>query len=304
VEQFEGIRRDRRLEGLSIRALARRHKVHRRTVREALASAIPAPRRVPERGRSSFGAYEATVRQWLEDDKKAPRKQRHTARRVWQRLVREEGARVPESTVRENVRRIRAEIADPPEAMVPQLHQPGQEAEVDFGELWAYVAGVLTKLWLFSLRLSASGRAIHKVFATQAQEAFLAGHVYAFERLGGVPAGRIRYDNLKPAVARVLLGRDRIESERFVAFRSHYLLTELHHLNTQVRGHVRDPPWLVDVLLDNRPHDLRGARAITRPGRRGGAPGRPAGGHRGPMGALSAPRPGRGGCGGGVGVVR
>jgi hypothetical protein len=222
VEQFERIRRDRRLEGLSIRALARRHKVHRRTVREALASAVPSPRRVPERQRLAFGPYEATVRQWLEDDKKAPKKQRHTARRIWRRLVTEEGASLPESTVRENVRRLRSEIADPPAAMVPQLHQPGQEAEVDFGELWACVAGVLTKLWLFSLRLSASGRAIHRVFATQAQEAFLAGHVYGFERLGGIPAGRIRYDNLKPAVARVLLGRDRIESERFVAFRSHY----------------------------------------------------------------------------------
>jgi hypothetical protein len=77
------------------------------------------------------------------------------------------------------------------------------------------------KLWLFVLRLSCSGRAFHVAFATQAQEAFLEGHVLAFEHLGGVP-GRIRYDNLKPAVARVLKGRDRAESERFVALRSHY----------------------------------------------------------------------------------
>ena len=191
-------------------------------MRDALASAIPPARRVPERDQTSFGPYEAVVRQWLTDDKQAPKKQRHTARRVWQRLVVEEGAALAESTVRENVRRIRAEIAEAPEAMVPQLHEPGREAEVDFGELYAYVTGLLTKLWLFSLRLSASGRAIHRVYATQAQEAFLAGHVHAFGRLGGTPTGRIRYDNLKPAVARVLLGRDRIESERFIAFRSHY----------------------------------------------------------------------------------
>ena len=74
------------------------------------------------------------------------------------------------------------------------------------------------------LRLSYSGRAFHVAFATQAQEAFLEGHVLAFEHLGAVP-GRIRYDNLKPAVVRVLRGRDRAEAERFIALRSHYGLT-------------------------------------------------------------------------------
>ena len=221
MELFEGIRRDHRLEGLSIRALAERHRVHRRTVRQALSSAIPPERKQVERPRSVFGPYEEIVRQWLVEDLAAPKKQRHTARRIFHRLVVEHGADIAESTVREGVRRLRAEIAPAPEAMVPQLHAPGEEAEVDFGELSAVIAGEVTKLWLFSMRLSCSGRACHRIFATQAQEAFLAGHVDAFERLEGVPA-RIRYDNLKPAVARVLLGRDRIESERFVAFRSHY----------------------------------------------------------------------------------
>jgi transposase len=221
VEQFERIRRDHRVEGLSIRALSRKHKVHRRVVRQALASAIPPVRRVPTRRSPAFDPYEPVVRQWLIEDKQAPRKQRHTARRIWQRLVAEYGAVIGESTVREHVRELRMELADAPEAMVPQVHLPAEEAEVDFGEVWADVAGVLVKLWLFSLRFSASGRALHRVYATQAQEAFLAGHVHAFEVAGGVPR-RIRYDNLKPAVARVLFGRDRIESERFVAFRSHY----------------------------------------------------------------------------------
>src|SRR5690349_3907835 len=105
--------------------------------------------------------------------------------------------------------------------MVPQSHEPGAEAEVDFGEFHAQVAGVLLKLWMFVMRLSCSGRAFHVAFATQAQEAFLEGHVLAFEYFGAVP-GRVRYDNLKPAVARVLRGRDRAESERFIALRSHY----------------------------------------------------------------------------------
>jgi hypothetical protein len=80
---------------------------------------------------------------------------------------------------------------------------------------------VLAKLWLFVLRLSCSGRAFHVAFATQAQEAFLEGHVLAFGHFGAVP-GRVRYDNLKPAVTRVLKGRDRAEAERFIALRSHY----------------------------------------------------------------------------------
>jgi Mu transposase, C-terminal domain len=107
------------------------------------------------------------------------------------------------------------------EVAVPQTHPPGAEAEVDFGEFYATIAGVWIKLWMFVMRLSHSGRAFHVAFATQAQEAFLQGHVLAFQHFGAVPA-RIRYDNLGPAVTRVLKGRDREESERFIALRSHY----------------------------------------------------------------------------------
>lgn len=103
---------------------------------------------------------------------------------------------------------------------VPQLHPPGAEAEVDFADLWIDLRGVRTKVQLFTLRLSCSGKAVHRAFATQAQEAFLEGHVQAFHELGGVPTDKIRYDNLKSAVSRVLFGRTRTESERWVAFRS------------------------------------------------------------------------------------
>jgi hypothetical protein len=84
VEAFEQIRRDRRLEGLSIRELAERHRVHRRTVRQALASALPPPRKTyPSRGRPAIDAYAEIVDGWLIEDQKMPRKQRHTARRVY-----------------------------------------------------------------------------------------------------------------------------------------------------------------------------------------------------------------------------
>jgi len=223
VELFEQIRRDRRVEGLSIRELAERHRVHRRTVRQALESAIPPPRRAyPPRRRPAIDPYAAIVDGWLLADREVPKKQRHTARRVWQRLVAEHGARLAEVTVSRYVAGRKRELSlDRAEVSVPQTHAPGAEAEVDFGEFYARIAGVWLKLWMFVMRLSHSGRAFHVAFATQAQEAFLQGHVLGFEHFGAVPA-RIRYDNLGPAVTRVLKGRDREESERFIALRSHY----------------------------------------------------------------------------------
>jgi transposase len=222
VELFEQIRKGHRVEGASIRELAGRHQVHRRTVRQALASAVPPRKAYPRRPRPAIDRYAGLIDGWLLADREVPRKQRHTARRVWQRLVAEHGAGMSEVTVSRYVARRRAELGlDRVEVMVPQAHLPGSEAEVDFAEFHAAIAGVLIKVWMFVMRLSCSGRAFHVAFATQAQEAFLEGHVLAFEHFGAAPA-RIRYDNLKPAVIRVLKGRDRAEAERFIALRSHY----------------------------------------------------------------------------------
>jgi transposase len=223
VELFEAIRRDYRREQLSIRALADKYRVHRRTVRQALASALPSPRRSYPRSLPAIGPWRAVIDEWLVADKGAPRKQRHTARRIWQRLGAEHGAVVSEVTVSRYVRRRRIELGlvEPVEVMVPQDHEPGAEGEADFGEFYAEIRGVLTKCHLFILRLSASGKGASTAFLSEGQEAFLEGHVRAFERLGGVPA-RIRYDNLTSAVVRVLRGRGRQETERFIALRSHY----------------------------------------------------------------------------------
>lgn len=223
MEQFERIRRDARDKDMSIRQLAKVHGVHRRTVRAAFVDAIPPPRKVPVRTARKLGAWEDTIRTWLEADKTAPRKQRHTARHIWQRLVDEHGAVIAESTVAHAVARIRRDLGDGPmDVAVPQTHAPGGEAEVDFGEFQSVISGVTVKLFMFVLRLSHSGRAIHVAYANQAQESFLDGHNIAFIRLGGIPVKMIRYDNLKPAVIRVMLGRERLENERFIAMRSHY----------------------------------------------------------------------------------
>lgn len=211
MELFETIRRDRRADpAVSVRELAVRHGVHRRTVRQALASALPPPRKeYPPRARPAIDPWREVIDGWLIGDQDVPRKQRHTARRVWQRLVAEHGARVAEVTVSRYVaaRRVEIGLVDR-EVFVPQVHAPGAEAEVDFGEFETGLAGSPVKVWMFVMRLSHSGRAFHVAYGTQAQEAFLQGHVEAFNHFGGVPA-LIRYDNLKPAVIRVLKGRDR-----------------------------------------------------------------------------------------------
>ena len=230
VEVFAEIRRDARLEGMSIRALARKHQVHRRTVRQALSSACPPPRKTPHRIAPKLGPFKFAIDAMLTSDLTAPRKQRHTARRIHARLIEEyEATGLSYSTVRDYVRVRRAQIdveaGRRVEVFVPQEHAPGAEAEVDFGEVWVIVAGVKTKCHMFCFRLSHSGKAIHRIYPTQGQEAFLEGHVEAFAEIAGVPTRHIRYDNLTSAVALVIYGqgaRARVENERWQLFRSHY----------------------------------------------------------------------------------
>jgi transposase len=228
VEQFAVIRRDHRIEELSVRVLAKRHGVHRRTVRQALESVVPPSRKAPLRVAPRLAPFKTAIDEMLRSDLDAPKKQRHTARRVLARLVDEYGATgLSYSTVRDYVRKRRPQIlaeAGKPlqEGFVPQNHPPAAEGEVDFHDLWVILSGVKTKTALFTMRLSYSGRAAHRAYLTQGQEAFLEGHVYGFDRLGGIPVVQVRYDNLNSAVKQVLFGRSRQENERWIAFRSHY----------------------------------------------------------------------------------
>ena len=226
MEQFEQIRRDRDREGLSIRALAVRHGVHRRAVRQALQSPVPPLKRVAvSRPAPKLGPYRAVIDAWLLADRQAPRKQRHTAKRIHQRLVDEHGADVAEVTVRQYVRGRKRQLGWPVgDVFVPQVHAPGVEAEVDWGEAIVDFAGVATKVHLFVMRASCSGAVFCQASLVETQQAFLELHVQAFEWFGGVFA-EIRFDNLTSAVKKVLKGRRRVESDRFVALRSHYLFS-------------------------------------------------------------------------------
>ncbi|KNH14825.1 transposase [Arthrobacter sp. ZBG10] len=229
MELFAKIRRDARVEGLSIRGLAKRYHIGRDTVRQALSDPVPPSRKTPARSSPRLDLFKPAIDAMLNEDTTAPRKQRHTARRILARLLEEHGAEeLSYSTVRDYVRVRRAQIdveaGRRVEVFVPQEHAPGAEAEVDFGEVWVVLDGVKTKCHMFVFRLSHSGKAIHRIYPTQAQEAFLEGHLEAFQVLGGIPTKHIRYDNLTSAVTAVVFGqgRERLENDRWLLFRSHY----------------------------------------------------------------------------------
>ncbi|WP_020578920.1 IS21 family transposase [Actinopolymorpha alba] len=228
VALFAAIRRDAKA-GLSNRALQRKNGVGYRTVAAALESAWPKrPKRPPKRG-SRLDRYRDVIDGWLREDLDAPRKQRHTAKRIFERLLDEHDAAgvVSYGMVRDYAtrrRQIRVGAGrEPAKTFIPQTHRPGREAEVDFGEVVVRLRGELVTCTLFSLRLSYSGKAVHRISASAGQEAFFEGHAHALRVLGGVPTGKIRYDNLKAAVASVIgFSRQRVEADRWTAFRSHY----------------------------------------------------------------------------------
>lgn len=238
MEQFEAIRRDFAREGLSIRALAGRHGVHRRAVRQALAGPVPPPKRAPvTRPAPKLGAYRALIDRWLADDLQAPRKQRHTARRVWQRLVQEHGAEVSERQVDRYVAQARRRIGEV-EAFVPLVADAGVEAEVDWGQAQVLMRAQPRLVHVFLMRACHSGAGFAMAFGCETQQAFLEGHVHAFDWFEGVFA-TLRYDNLGSAVAQMLKGRRRVECDRFVALRSHYLFESVFCLSGKRGAHEK-----------------------------------------------------------------
>lgn len=223
MELFEQIRREYEHGAGTIKGVARKLGVHRRMVREAIANAIPPVKKRPERERPRLGPAREFIDGVLETDRKAPRKQRHTAHRIWVRLRKERPEiEVAECTVRRYVRQRKREMGlKGGETFVPQSYRWGHEAQVDWYEAWADLGGERQKLFVFCMRSMASGGAFHKVYPHTTQQAFLEAHELAFQYFGGT-FELLRYDNLSSAVKKILRGQRREENERFIAFRSHW----------------------------------------------------------------------------------
>jgi transposase len=223
VELYEQIRREYEHGSGTIREVSRKLGVHRREVRKALSSAIPAARKVPEREHPKLAPAIPFINAILEADRKAPRKQRHTAHRIWMRMRRE----MPEvdvagSTIRRYVRSRKAAMGLlGHEIFVPQSYQFGGEAQVDWYEGWVQFDGVSRKIYVFCMRSMASGGAFHRAYPHATQQAFLEAHELAFAFFSGV-FKVLRYDNLKSAVKKILRGHQREETARFIGFRSHW----------------------------------------------------------------------------------
>ena len=221
VNHFEIIRRKVLLDGHSQRDVAKELGHSRKTVAKAIGHPSPPGYRMGQARKCPLmDPVRPLIEQWLESDKTAPPKQRHTAQRMFERLRDEHKFAGTDGTVRRFVAKLKAQ--QPREAFMPLAFEAGEEGQVDWGEGKVIENGVLRTVQLFCIRLSFSKASFVYPYERATMEAFLDGHVRAFAFFGGVPR-RLAYDNLKSAVTHVGKGRERQLNERFVQLRSFYL---------------------------------------------------------------------------------
>lgn len=211
--------RQQRRDGCSVTEIAKRNGVSRDTVykylkRDDFSPEKPVKRAAP----SKLDPYKAVIRQWMDEDSRCWRKQRHTARRIWQRLRDELGADVSESTVGRYVAKLRKRDRERSEQFLDLVWEPGQ-AQADFGEADFYVKGVRTRLSFFVMTFPYSNVGLAQVFPGENAECVCQALKQIFEYAGGVPT-RIVFDNAT-GVGRRVCGRVRT-TELFGRFAAHY----------------------------------------------------------------------------------
>jgi transposase len=222
MDEYELVRTGHRVYGQNISELARLTGHSRNTIKKAIRGE---PWGYKERKHQPFpalGDYMATIDSWLKNDRDKPKKQRHTAHRIYNRLVDEHGYKGCESTVRRYVKLAKITFGiESPQAFIPCNPESGNEAEVDWGTATAIIAGEEHRLKFFCMRSKYSGKHFVRFYRCERQQAFLDAHIHAFTFYGGIFPILI-YDNLTTAVQKVLRGRDRIEQEGFSKFRAYY----------------------------------------------------------------------------------
>jgi len=238
MEMWRDIRRRVIVDGESKRQICREYGMHFKTLQKILANTTPPGyRQTKQREKRKIGTHLTFIEEILTEDKKAPRKQRHTAKRIFDCLVIEQGYNGGYTAVKEAVRAYRHRTR---EVFVPLSHPPGW-AQVDFGYAKIDLEGEQTDVAFFVMTLPYSDAFFVCAFPRECTETFQEGHKRAFEFFGGVPA-RISYDNSKIAVISIGRGRDRILTDGFLRLQSHYHFTE-HFCRVRrpnEKGHVEN----------------------------------------------------------------
>ncbi|QPZ93255.1 IS21 family transposase [Thioclava electrotropha] len=209
-------------EGMSQREAARHFGISRDSVQKMLAYSVPPGyRRKAPIKRPKLDGFTEIINAWLEEDRGVPRKQRHTAKRVFERLRDEHGFTggytIVKDYIREDDRRGR-------EMFVPLAHAPGH-AQADFGEAMVIIDGVEQKAHFFAFDLPHSDACYIRAYPAATSEAWVDGHVHAFGFFGRVPVS-VLYDNDRCLVAQILPDGTRKRARLFSGFLSHYLLRD------------------------------------------------------------------------------
>jgi len=222
VDVYARVRRAVLVEGQSRRAVAREFGLARKTVSKMLEYSLPPGyRRQKPIRRPKLGPWQGVIDAILEEDKQRPRKQRHTAKRIFERLRAEHSYTGGYTIVKDYVRE--AKLSGQ-EMFVPLSHAPG-EAQAEFGEAQVVIAGVALTAHFMAFDLPHSDDCFVQAFPAETTEAFLEGHVRAFAYFGAVPT-RILYDNTTLAVARILGDDVRKKTRAFSELQSYYLFAE------------------------------------------------------------------------------
>ena len=219
VEIYARVRHAVLIEGISERAAAERFGINARTVSKMLRFSVPPGYvRTKPPFRPKLDAFVGIIDAILAADKERPKKQRHTAKRIFERLRDEHGFTGKVTIVKDYVSGWRQRTQ---EMFVPLVHPPGH-AQVDFGEAIGVIGGVERKIHFLAMDLPHSDAIFVVGYPAETTEAFCDGHVRAFEFFGGVPQS-ILYDNTKIAVARILGDGKRKRTRVFSELQSHYL---------------------------------------------------------------------------------
>ena len=205
----------------SKREILRREGIHWETLKKILEHSEPPGYRLKEpRPRPKIGPYLGWIAQVIEEDKALPKKQRHTAKRIYER-IRQMGYEGKYTQVKKTVKEL---MRVKQEVFMPLIHRVG-EAQADFGYALVRVSGVLRSVGFFVMVLPYSDAFFVMAFERECTESYWEGHVRAFEWFGGVP-NRISYDNSKVMVAKIIGSRDRKLTDGFLKLQSHYLFRE------------------------------------------------------------------------------